>query len=152
MSSWCMRMMSTLLTARMRSPTCSLPHRSAGLPSIIRPVMCKIDVKVKGTEMSQLFLSSRSFMQCQCRHLQFKSAKEGARFSLIFKCCELKWRYWWMLLLMERLNLMAIWLRLTLEKLLQTAKLPFYSLFLNIHTKQVHDHRWCQNQARTSSH
>ncbi len=37
MSSWCMRMMSTLLTARIRSPTCSFPQRSAGEPSMIRP-------------------------------------------------------------------------------------------------------------------
>lgn len=29
--------MSTPLTARMRSPTLSRPHRSAGLPSMMRP-------------------------------------------------------------------------------------------------------------------
>ena len=37
MSSWCECVMLEPLTARIRSPTCNCPHRSAGLPSIIRP-------------------------------------------------------------------------------------------------------------------
>lgn len=39
MSAWGMLMMDWLFTARMRSPTFSLPQRSAGLPSMIRPIL-----------------------------------------------------------------------------------------------------------------
>ena len=39
MSSWCMCMMLVELTARMRSPTCRRPQRTAGLPSEIRPIV-----------------------------------------------------------------------------------------------------------------
>ena len=40
MSACGMLTMGWLLTARMRSPTFSLPQRSAGLPSMMRPILC----------------------------------------------------------------------------------------------------------------
>lgn len=40
MSAWGMLIIDWLLTAMMRSPTLSFPHRSAGLPSIMRPILC----------------------------------------------------------------------------------------------------------------
>ena len=38
-SPWWRALMSTWLTARMRSPTCSRPHRSAGEPAMMRPMV-----------------------------------------------------------------------------------------------------------------
>lgn len=40
MSLWESSMMERPLTAEMRSPTCSRPQRSVGLPSMIRPILC----------------------------------------------------------------------------------------------------------------
>lgn len=39
MSEWDLLVMEHPFTAKIRSPTFSLPHRSAGLPSIIRPIL-----------------------------------------------------------------------------------------------------------------
>jgi len=39
MSPWCRELMSTRLTARMRSPTFRRPQRSAGEPAMIRPMV-----------------------------------------------------------------------------------------------------------------
>ena len=47
---WSKGLMSTPFTARIRSPKCSLPHRSAGLPSIIRPKGKKNDGKGKSAK------------------------------------------------------------------------------------------------------
>lgn len=40
MSACGMLMMDCPFTARIRSPTFSFPHRSAGLPSMMRPILC----------------------------------------------------------------------------------------------------------------
>lgn len=40
MSACGMLTMDWLFTARIRSPTFSFPQRSAGLPSMIRPILC----------------------------------------------------------------------------------------------------------------
>lgn len=42
MSLWESSMMERPLTAEIRSPTCSRPQRSVGLPSMIRPILCGI--------------------------------------------------------------------------------------------------------------
>lgn len=45
MSLWESSMMERPLTAEIRSPTCSRPHLSVGLPSIMRPILCGITEK-----------------------------------------------------------------------------------------------------------
>lgn len=42
MSLWESSMMERPLTAEIRSPTCSRPQRSVGLPSMMRPILCGI--------------------------------------------------------------------------------------------------------------
>lgn len=50
MSLWESSMMERPLTAEMRSPTCSRPQRSVGLPSMIRPILCGITERVRRNE------------------------------------------------------------------------------------------------------
>lgn len=65
MSAWGMLMIDWPFTAKIRSPTFSFAQRSAGLPSMMRPILCGTATKTSQTETGiRAITSTSSTFEC----------------------------------------------------------------------------------------